>query len=102
MKREKIKLEITQDSDIQMLHSDKIDLSAFGKSEIERASHVEFNNKTGKWEVTSAKTKKLLMGNFNNRKEAIDWVPYQLSTGTGTVLTISVTNCSGWRPRNWA
>lgn len=69
---ETIKLEIT-DNAIQMLHSDALDFSEFGEVTIQRASNVEFSNEAKAWEVSSAKTGKLLKGGFHTRDEALKW-----------------------------
>ena len=82
---ETIKLEIT-DNAIQMLHSDALDFSEFGEVTIVRASNVEFNNETKAWEVTSARTDKLLKGGFHSREEALKWEKeYYSPDGAGWV-----------------
>jgi hypothetical protein len=58
---------------IRMLHDDEVDLSIFGKVTVTRASHVEFNNDTGKWYVQSAKTLKMLKEDLPTRAEALAW-----------------------------
>ena len=68
-----IRLEITADACVRMLHDDAIDLSQFGKVKVKRASHVEFSNRTGKWYVQSAKTKRMLRADFATREAALAW-----------------------------
>ena len=68
-----IKLELTAQGGIRMLHDDAVDLSEFGKVEVCRASHVEFNNATGFWYVQSAKTGKMLKEDFTSRADALAW-----------------------------
>ena len=67
-----ISLELTADGGIRMLHSDEVDLRPFGEIQVTRASHVEFNNHTGQWFVTSAKTGQLLNA-FDTRAAALAW-----------------------------
>ena len=81
MAMEKIKMEITSEGVIRMLHSDLIDLSKFGKAKIRRASNVEFNNRAQAWKVTSAKTRKLLKGGFDTREKALAWEKVYYSPG---------------------
>lgn len=81
---EQIKLEITKSGGVQMLWNDAIDLKQFGEVEVTRASHVEFNNVTGKWYVQSAKTLKMLKEDFTSRQAALDWEKeYYSPTGEG-------------------
>jgi len=67
---ETIKFEISGNL-VLKLHDDSIDWSQLGKVKVKRASHVEFNNKTGKWFVRSAKTKKMIKDDFNSRLGAL-------------------------------
>jgi len=59
-KKQNITLEITSEASVRMLHDDAIDLAEFGKLEISRASHVEFNNTAQVWLVKSAKTQAVI------------------------------------------
>lgn len=63
---------ITKEGGIKMLHDDVAELESFGKVDVTRASHVEFDNDTQKWFVQSAKTLEVLKF-FDSRTEALDW-----------------------------
>jgi len=76
-----IQLELTAQGGIQMLHDDAVDLSEFGKIEVKRASHVEFNNATGYWYVQSAKTGKMLKEDCTSRAAALEWEKEYYSPG---------------------
>lgn len=67
-----IEIELGADGSVAMLHDDAVDLSALGRVEVSRASHVEFDNATQLWTVTSAKTGKLLHS-AKTRAEALAW-----------------------------
>jgi hypothetical protein len=69
-KMQTIKLEISG-NEIRKLHDDLIDWGKFGKLKVRRASHVEFNNKTGFWFVKSAKTGKMIKDDFKTRELAL-------------------------------
>ena len=49
------------------LYSEAIDLTAIGRLEMRRASTIEFNTKTQKWEVRSPAGKRL----FSNTSRAV-------------------------------
>jgi len=68
-----IKIQFTAEGGIRMLHNDAVDLKKFGHIQMQRASHVEFNEGSQCWEVTSAQTKKLLKADFKTRSEALTW-----------------------------
>ena len=68
-----IKIEITSGGAVRMLHDDAVDLSEFGKIEIQRASRVEFDNDRGVWFVDSVKTGQRLADNFEARSDALQW-----------------------------
>jgi hypothetical protein len=83
-----MKIEIDKDGTIRYLHDDTLDLSELGKRKVRRASHVEFNNNTGKWYVQSAKpcglmghikylfgipAGKMLREDFTTREAALAW-----------------------------
>ena len=76
-----IKLEITAQGGIQMLHDDNVNLAEFGKVEVKRASHVEYNNEVGEWYVASAKTGIILRDDFKTRQEALAWEKEYFSPG---------------------
>ena len=76
-----IKLEITAKGGIQMLHDDAVNLAEFGKVEVKRASHVEYNNEVGCWLVQSAKTGIILKDDFKTRAEALAWEKVHYSPG---------------------
>ena len=69
-----INLQITKKGGVQMLHDDTLDLCELGCDvQVQRASHVEFNNETKFWYVQSAKTLKILRTNFKSREDALNW-----------------------------
>ena len=70
MRKERIELEIYGD-EIRMLYDGTLDLAKLGKQKISRASHVEFNNETGKWYVQSARTLKMIREDFDSRSKAL-------------------------------
>ena len=76
-----IKLEVTAQGGIRMLHDDAVDLTEFGKVEVTRASNVEFNNVVGHWYIQSVKTGYILRDDFKTRKEALDWEKVYYSPG---------------------
>ena len=63
---------ITKNGGIEMLHDDALNLADFGTVETQRASHVEFCNIKQKWYVQSAATLKIL-NFFDTRTEALAW-----------------------------
>lgn len=67
-----MKILVTKEGGVQMLHDDVAALETLGKVEISRASHVEFDNEKQKWFVQSAKTMKVL-GFFDSRELALAW-----------------------------
>lgn len=67
-----ISLQIDASGGIQMLQDDALDLRQFGKVEISRASHVEFDNGVQAWYVQSAKTGEMLHY-AQTRAEALAW-----------------------------
>lgn len=67
-----INIIITKDGGIKMLHHDVADLESFGKVNIKRASHVEYDNEKQKWFVQSAKTLKILHY-AESREQALAW-----------------------------
>lgn len=67
-----IKLEITTEGGLAMLHDDDFNMKEFGQVQMKRASHVE-PAEDGTWFVQSAKTLKMLKEGFETRKEALDW-----------------------------
>jgi len=74
-----IKLEITKEGGIQMLHSDEVDLSQFGDVSVSRASHVEW--RPGGWYVRSARTGFVLRDHFPSRANALAWEKAHYSPG---------------------
>ena len=76
-----IKLEITAKGGIQMLHDDAVNLAEFGRVEVKRASHVEYNNEVGEWYVASARTGIILKDDFKTRAEALAWEKEYFSPG---------------------
>lgn len=68
-----IRLEITKQGGMRMLHDDDFNMDVYGVVNVQRASHVEFNNATGCWYVQSAKTGLMLRDNFKSRKDALAW-----------------------------
>lgn len=76
----KIVLDITEEGDIEGLYTEELDLFAIGRvTNIRKASNVEFNEQSQKWEV-SAPNGKILHTN-RNRDEAIKWEIRALSPG---------------------
>ena len=76
-------LEIIEDGTVRTLYTDKIDLSKLGPMRVERASFVEFNNRSSLWEVTSAKTNQVLFS-AHTREAALEWeVEYYGPGGPG-------------------
>lgn len=88
----KIALQITPTGGARMLHSDEVDLSAFGEISVVRASHVEWCPIL-KWHIRSAKTYRLLHWGFDVRADALEWERDHYSpTGAGWAeLTIKET-----------
>lgn len=80
-KENPISLEITAGGGVRMLHDDRVDLGEFGDVAVERASHVEFDNKSQKWYCQSAKTLKILRADFATREEALRWEKQWYSPG---------------------
>ena len=76
-----IKMEVMADGCVRMLWDDAIDLKQFGDVEVSRASHVEFNNKSGLWYVKSARTNQMLRDDFKTRREALYWEKQHYSPG---------------------
>lgn len=76
-----IRLEIAQDGTVRMLHDDRLDLSSLGQVEVARASHVEFDNATGRWFVQSARTLAVLRADFRSRADALAWEKQHYSPG---------------------
>jgi hypothetical protein len=76
-----VTLEITEAGGIQMLHDDAVNLAELGKIEVQRASHVEFDNAKGKWFVQSAKTLVVLRDDFDTREIALEWEKEHYSPG---------------------
>lgn len=62
----------TKTGGIQMLHDDNAQLETLGKVDIERASHVEWDNDKQKWYVQSAKTLEIF-DYFDDREAALAW-----------------------------
>lgn len=80
-----IRLQITAAGGVQMLHDDRVDLTALGLGpvQITRASHVEWCS-SRRWIVLSAKTGKLLAHGFVTRAQALEWESDHYSpTGAG-------------------
>lgn len=67
-----VKLQITAQGGVRMLQDDAVDLRKLGKVIVTRASHVEFCNRTQKWYVQSARTKKYLY-RAQTRAQALAW-----------------------------
>jgi hypothetical protein len=67
-----LKIMIAPGGIVRCLHTDIIDLRKLGRLEVERASNVEFNDKTQAWEV-SLPDGKLLQGGFARRDQALAW-----------------------------
>jgi len=67
-----MKILITKDGGIQMLHDDIAGIEDFGQVEVSRASHVEYDNDKQQWYVQSAASLKILKW-CQTRKEALDW-----------------------------
>lgn len=81
--QQKVSLQITASGGIRMLHSDKVDLRQFGKVDVSRASHVEFDHTYQEWVVTSAKTGQILWSE-RKRADALKWeAEYYSPTGKG-------------------
>jgi len=74
-----VKLQITSQGGIQMLHDDQVDLSEFGSVKVFRASHVEWEPEG--WYVDSAKTGRRLASGFKTRQEALTWEKSHYSPG---------------------
>lgn len=76
-----LKMQITAQGGVQMLHDDAVDLTELGSVEMIRASHVEFDNEKQVWFVQSAKTMKILADGFKTRAEALTWEKNYYSPG---------------------
>lgn len=76
-----MKIQIGNDGSLAMLHDDAVDLSEFGRVEIQRASHVEFNNRASCWIVRSAKTMNVFTSGFKTRADALAWEKTYYSPG---------------------
>ena len=63
---------LTKEGGIQMLHDDIAELETLGTVEVERASHVEYDNDRQQWYVQSAKTLEIL-DYFDDRASALAW-----------------------------
>jgi len=63
---------LTKDGGIQMLHDDIAELETLGRVDVERASHVEYDNAKQKWYVQSAKTLEIFKY-FDDRASALAW-----------------------------
>lgn len=61
---------IYPDGTLHTIYRDDLDLGEIGAVHIERASHVEFNNETQAWEVTTANGRKLPVS-FKRREDAL-------------------------------
>jgi len=78
--KKQIKLEITAQGGIALLHDDEFKIKEFGKVSINRASHVEADE-NGEWYVQSAKTGEMLRTGFDTRAEALAWEKQYYSPG---------------------
>lgn len=63
------KIVIQSNGTISYIWSDDIDLSELGDVQVSRASHVEFNNKSKKWEAHTVGG--TFIGAFKKRSDAI-------------------------------
>lgn len=67
-----MKILITANGGIEMLHDDIAELESLGRVETSRASHVEYDNERQQWYVQSAATMEIL--HFaSTRTEALAW-----------------------------
>jgi len=79
-KKINIILEIDECGDVHGLYTDDINLFAIGKiTNVRKASNVEFNVETQKWEVTSLNGK--VLHENTNREKAIGWEIMAFSPG---------------------
>lgn len=60
------------------LYSEVIDLQSIGSLEITRASHIEFNNTTQRWEVKNLRGNVLFFA--KTRTACVEWEHENLST----------------------
>ena len=65
-----MEMNILPDGNIETLYTDKIDLSAIGRLNINRASNVEYCNEKQGWMVKIIGTK-MIFGPFECRQEAL-------------------------------
>lgn len=75
-----IKLQITATGGIQMLHEDSVDLTEFGRVQMTRVSHIEWDEAYQNWVVISAKTGAILWS-ARTRAEALAWEKNHYSPG---------------------
>jgi len=64
-------LTISTHGTVSCLYTELIDLSSLGKLEIQRASHIEFNNFTQQWEVKNLHNRVLFFA--HSRQTCLDW-----------------------------
>jgi hypothetical protein len=75
-------LEVMPNGTIRCLYTNEVNLAELGRLNINRASHVEFDNHLRRWVVTSAKTEKRLHS-AATREEALEWEHQYYSPGGG-------------------
>ena len=76
-----MKVILTAQGGMRMLHNDQIDIKKFGTIKINRASHIEYNNNKQCWEVMLPKKwyqffKKygnVIKTNLTSRQDALKW-----------------------------
>lgn len=76
--RNEMLLTFTDDGLGHCLYGEAIDLHALGRLTCRRASHVEFNENTQKWQVLTADRSGTLFGS-ESRQACLDWEKEHLS-----------------------